>query len=95
MDEAKGLIMGFFYGILAIELLVCIIKMFIDTKNMKNESNLLDEMMKSDLDVHHATMTIMNDMADRLNVIEDKLGISHEENEEHEVKDEEHKEELN
>ena len=89
MDEAKSLIMGFFYGIIAIELLICIIKMFIDTKNMKNESNLLDEMMKSDLDVHHVTLRIMNDMADRLNVIEDKLGISHEKNEENEEKEEE------
>lgn len=85
MEEAKYLIMGLVYGVIITELLICIVKMFIDTKNMKNESRLLDEMMKSDLETHHATLTIMNDMADRLNVVEKKLGIEYnEENEEEE-----------
>ena len=85
MEEVKYLIMGFVYGIIVTELLICIVKMFMDAKNMKEESKLLDEMMKNDLEAHHATLTVMNDMADRLNVVEKKLGIEYdEENEEEE-----------
>ena len=87
MEEVKYLMMGLVYGVIITELLICIVKMFMDAKNMKNESRLLDEMMKSDLEMHHTTLTIMNDMADRLNVVEKKLGIEYdEENEEEEEK---------
>ena len=85
MEEVKYLIMGFVYGIIVTELLICIVKMFMDAKNMKEESKLLDEMMKNDLEAHHATLTVMSDMTDRLDIVEKKLGIEYnEENEEEE-----------
>ena len=85
MESIGYLVTGLINGVIITELLICIVKMFIDAKNTKEESKLLDEMMKSDLEMHHVTMTIMNDMADRLNVVEKKLGIEYnEENEEEE-----------
>lgn len=87
--EAKALIMGFFYGVVVIELLICIIKMFIDTKNMKEDSRIMDQLLESDMEAHIATMTIIDDIAKRLNVIENKIGISHEDKDENEKEEEE------
>lgn len=78
MERTEGLIVGFFYGIIVIEFLICIIKMFIDTKNIKEDSKIIDQLLKSDMEAHKATMVIIDDMATRLNVIEDKIGISYE-----------------
>ena len=85
MESIGYLVTGLINGVIITELLICIVKMFIDAKNTKEESRLLDEMMKNDLEAHHATLTVMSDMADRLNVVEKKLGIEYnEENEEEE-----------
>lgn len=85
MESIGYLVTGLINGVIITELLICIVKMFIDAKNTKEESRLLDEMMKNDLEAHHATLTVMNDMANRLNVVEKKLGIEYnEENEEEE-----------
>ena len=83
----ENLVMGFFYGVIVVELLICIIKMFIDARDMKKETDLFENV----LDMHLKETMILSDMADRLNVLENKVGITHEDTDEEENKNEEEK----